>query len=294
MTFSLSDSYSYCQDVSRKTAGNFYYSFRTLPPEQFRAMCALYAFMRISDDIGDDVTIPVAERANRLRGWREEFECVFLQHEDNSKTTHEVFPALADTVRRYQIPLKYFHAVLDGIESDLEPNGFETFADLERYCYQVAGAVGVCCLFIWGFHDERAIEHAVDCGTAFQLTNILRDLGEDAEMGRTYLPREDLRRFDFSAVDLADRCRDGRFERLMRFEVERAKTYYKKAQGLFDLLDRPGKPVFTAMLDIYGGLLSEIERRNYDVFTERVSLSKWRKLRISVGAVVRHRLLSRG
>lgn len=293
MTHSLQESYTYCQEVARSTAGNFYYSFRTLPPEQFRSMCALYAFMRISDDIGDDTTSPAAEKALRLERWRRDFENAVVEG-NRDEPTHAVFPALADIVQRFEIPTKYFHAVLDGIESDLQPTGFETFAELEQYCYQVAGAVGVCCLHVWGFHDERAVAHAIDCGMAFQLTNILRDLGEDAAMGRTYLPREDLRRFDFTENDLACRCRDERFERLMQFEVARAKSYYEKAEGLFELLKRPGKAVFTAMMKIYGGLLSEIERRNFDVFTERVSLSKWRKLRISVGAVLRHRLLSRG
>lgn len=252
-------------------------------------MCALYGFMRISDDIGDTPNISLEEKIKQLVEWRTSLE-VALQGDVSG---HQVFPAFVDVVERYQIPGEYLRAVLDGIESDLQPSEISTFEELSHYCYQVAGAVGLCCLHIWGFHDEAAIERAKDCGVAFQLTNILRDLAEDAEMGRVYLPQEDLARFGFGKQDIIDHRYDDRFRELMQFQVERAESYYRKAEGLFEMLDRPGKPVFSAMMKIYGGLLTEIKNRNYDVFTKRVSLSKCRKLRISLWAVVRYRLLSR-
>ena len=180
--------------------------------------------------------------------------------------------------------------MIDGVESDLQPRSFATFDDLSRYCYQVAGAVGLCCVHIWGFRDERAIPRAIDCGTAFQLTNILRDLGEDAAMGRVYLPAEDLQRFGVTASDLAEHRRGERFTELMRFQVDRARSFYEKSRELFDYLERPGKPILAAMLRIYGGVLDEIERRGYDVFTRRVSLSRGKKLRIALGAVLRYRV----
>jgi 15-cis-phytoene synthase len=143
---------------------------------------------------------------------------------------------------------------------------------------------------LWGFHDERALPAAVDCGTAFQLTNILRDLQEDAARGRVYLPREDLLRFELTADDLTQGCQDERFQRLMKFEVARAREYYGRARALFEFLDPPGQPIFDTMLRIYGGLLDEIERRRYDVFTRRVELSCGRKLFIAGHAIVRHKL----
>jgi phytoene synthase len=207
---------------------------------------------------------------------------------------HFVFPALADVVRRHGIPPEHLAAVIDGVAMDLEPAGFETFGELADYCYHVAGAVGLCCIHVWGFHGGQAAGRAIDCGTAFQLTNILRDLGEDAAMGRVYLPREDLRRFGYSLDDLRAGRRTDAFRELMRFQVARAREHYARAERLFDDLDPPGRPIFAAMLRIYGGLLEEIERREYDVFSRRLRLPKWRKLWIAGDAIVRHRWLRRG
>jgi len=289
VTVSLKDSYAFSRSLAKRTAGNFYFSFLTLHAEQFRAMCALYGFMRVSDDLGDDPACDVVEKTRRLKSWREQLQRA-LQGDCSG---HAVFPALRDVVSRFGIPPEYLHAVIDGVESDVQPSGFAAFDDLARYCYQVAGAVGLCCVHIWGFHDERALSAAVDCGTAFQLTNILRDLGEDSAMGRVYLPQEDLARFGYSAEDLAERCRDERFTTLMRFEVERARSYYRKAEALFDYLEPPGQPILAAMLKIYGGLLDEIERAGYDVFRRRVSLPRWRKLCIAFGAILRYRVFGR-
>ena len=289
MTVSIDDSVAWCRRLSRRTAGNFYFSFLTLPRECFQDMCVLYAFMRLSDDLGDDASLPVEERARRLEQWRIDLRRALA----GEPTDHPVFPALVQMIQRHRIPPQYLFDVIAGVERDLQPVGFETFDELMDYCYHVAGAVGLCCVHVWGYRDERALDLAVDCGRAFQLTNILRDLGEDAAHGRVYLPREDLRRFDYSEEDLAAQRRDDRFVRLMQFQTQRARGFYRRAEQLLDLLDPAGRAVYGAMLRIYGGLLREIERNGYDVFTRPIRLSKARKLAIMLGATIRHRLLGR-
>jgi phytoene synthase len=205
-----------------------------------------------------------------------------------------VFPALVDLVHRRGVPAEYLHAVIQGVEMDLHPARFETFADLADYCYHVAGAVGLCCIHVWGFDGDQAIPLAVECGLAFQLTNILRDLGEDASMGRVYLPQEDLRRFDYHQADILARRRDERFRELMRFQVARAREHYETARQLFSHLEPAGKPIYGAMLRIYGGLLDEIERRDFDVYSQRVRLPRWRKLWFALDSIIRHRWLGFG
>ncbi len=289
MPKTLDESFAWCKSLTKRTAGNFYFSFLTLPAEQLRDMCVLYAFMRVSDDLGDDLSRAVEERESALHQWREE-----LEHALAGETVeHPVFPALVDLVNRHQIPEDYLTAVIDGVCMDLHPKAFETFAELSDYCYHVAGAVGLCCIHVWGFEGQEAIPLAVDCGMAFQLTNILRDLSEDAQMGRVYLPQEDLNQFDYHKSDIEAHCRDERFQNLMQFEVARAREYYAKAQGLFAHLKPAGRPIYAAMRKIYGGLLDEIERREFDVYTQRVRLPRWRKLWISLDSIIRYRWLGR-
>lgn len=292
MTVLLNDcqaSYTYCTALTRQTAGNFYFSFITLPADRQRDMCVLYAFMRVCDDLGDDESVPLEGRAENLRRWREDVGCA-LSGEDAG---HPVLPALVEIVNRYDIPHEYLFAVIDGVEQDLHPVEFATYEELSDYCWHVAGAVGLCCLHVWGFRGEEAIPLAIECGKAFQLTNILRDLGEDIRMGRVYLPAEDLERFGYSRDDLREHRRDERFTALMQFEVERAKACYAQAERLFEWLEPPGRPVYASMLRIYGGLLRKIERSGYDVFSQRIRLSRWHKLAIAVSATVRHRWLRR-
>jgi phytoene synthase len=285
MTPTLEDSYEYCHVLTKRTARNFYYSFLTLPRKRFRAMCVLYAFMRVTDDLGDDET-PGVDRAAALARWRAELLFAW----NSGLCGHPILPAVVDLLRNDRVPLQYLLDVITGVEMDLQPVAFESFDRLADYCYHVAGAVGLACIHLWGFHDERALPAAVDCGTAFQLTNILRDLQEDAARGRVYLPREDLLRFELTENDLLTGCHDERFLNLMKFEVERAREFYGRARALFEYLDPPGQPILDTMLRIYGGLLDEIERRRYDVFTRRVELSCGRKLFIAGHAIVRHKL----
>src|SRR6185437_13846818 len=265
-------SYTWCERLARRQAGNFYHAFRLLPAAQRRAMCALYAFMRIADDLTDGPET-VTEKRLALANWRRQLDDTL-----NGAYSHPLHPAFHHTIERYGIPRRYLDDVLDGVGMDLDADRYDTFADLYRYCYRVASAVGLACIHIWGFADERAKEYAEAAGIALQLTNILRDLGEDAARGRVYLPCEDLARFGYHAADLERGRRDESFRALMRFQVERARNYYESALPLADLLNPAGRAVYLVMLRTYRGLLEAIAQRDYDVFSSRVRLSRLRKL----------------
>jgi phytoene synthase len=273
MTVTLDESRQYCQQLAKQTGKNFYYSFLTLPAEMRRDMCVLYAFMRITDDIGDDESIDLPERRQNLKVWKQSLESTLA----GESAEHVIFPALLDIIQRRQIPVVYLYDVIEGVSQDLEPHRFESWHELEQYCYHVAGAVGLCCIHIWGFKGDDVHTSAVACGTAFQLTNILRDIAEDADRGRVYLPQEDLRQFGYTEDDLKNGVNDDRFRALMQYEVARARQYYEQAEELFASLSKEGQPILRAMIRIYGGLLDQIEARNYDVYSSRVSLSKMKK-----------------
>jgi phytoene synthase len=279
-TVSLVESYAYCRKLTKRTAHNFRFSFLTLPRDRYDAMCALYAFMRITDDLADDEAVPLAQREEQLLEWRvavtEALNGALPSHP--KIPSHPALPALADIVARHRIPTAYLFDVITGVSRDLHPRPIATFEELADYCYHVAGAVGLCCIHIWGYRDPEAVPLAIDCGLALQLTNILRDVAEDSRAGRCYLPTEDLQRFGYSSDDLAAGVQDRRFRDLMRFEVDRAREYYRRAQGLFPLLEPGGRPILRVMLDLYGGLLNELERRDFAVFHERVRLPRWKKL----------------
>jgi 15-cis-phytoene synthase len=276
---SLADSQAYCEELARRQAGNFYHAFRLLPRSQRRAMCALYAFMRVTDDLTDEPGDVAAKRA-ALEGWRRQFHQALAGH-----SSHPLHPAFRHAVTTHGIPGEYLQAVLDGVAMDLEPCRYDTFAELYRYCYHVASAVGLCCIHIWGFSGDKAREYAEAAGIAFQLTNILRDLGEDAARGRVYLPAEDLERFGYRPEQLRRGERTEAFRALMRFEAERARGYYEAARPLAGLLPPPGRAVFQVMSRTYRALLEAIVRRDYDVFSRRVRVSTWRKLWFVAGAL---------
>ena len=302
----LDDCYDHCERLTKRAAGNFYYSFCGLPAPQYRAMCVLYAFMRVTDDCGDAEHRSLPERVADLDAWQQSLTDVMradwsiTDSRDWPEPARLVLPAMREVAERFAIPHEHLFAVVRGVHSDLEfemtgsPNvfaRFQTFDQLADYCYLVAGAVGLCCIHIWGFHGDEATRRAIDCGTAFQLTNILRDVGEDAAAGRVYLPSEDLQRFGVTVEDLKlPRC-DDRFRELMAFESDRAKTFYASAEQLLPCLEPHGRPILKAMLQLYGGLLHEIERRKFDVFRQHVSLPRWRKLWIAADAMIHQRLL---
>lgn len=260
----LDQSYAFCRGVARRRAKNFYYSFVLLPREQRDAMCAIYAFMRYCDDLSDE---PGASR-EAMERWRGALgEALGGKFDD-----YPAWPAFHDTVRRYQIPHEYFFQIIEGVTSDLEPRRIGTFEELYRYCYQVASVVGLSIIHVFGFNSPAAIPLAERCGIAFQLTNILRDVGEDAARGRIYLPAEDLERFGVSAEDLRAGRRTEGFLRLMQFETARARDYYDRSAPLTALVHPRSRPALRALIGIYSRLLTRIEERNFDVFSRRVSL----------------------
>ncbi|HUE12729.1 MAG TPA: phytoene/squalene synthase family protein [Planctomycetaceae bacterium] len=282
---SLADSYAWCRRCTRQSRSNFYVSFLTLPRILFRDMCVLYAFMRVSDDLGDDATIPAQECSAAIDRWR----AYVAQGLDGGRFEHPALPALTDVVRRHGIPREYLFDVIDGVQSDLAPRTFETFAEVSDYCYHVAGAVGLCCLHIWGFSDPRAKGLAIDCGLAFQLTNILRDVAEDARVGRYYLPREDLRRFGLTIDDLRTGNPSAPFRELMAWEAARAQSYFARAEQLVPLCNPAGRPILDAMLRTYAALLGAIEASDFDVHARRIKVGLGRKLRIALGSLWRCR-----
>ena len=275
---SVDQSYRYCLKVARTRAKNFYYSFVLLSKQQRKAMCAIYAFMRYCDDLSDE---PGASRA-AVEKWRAELEDAL----QGRFSEHPVWPAFHHTVRRFGIPHDYFRQMIDGIASDLEPRRIETFDELYQYCYRVASVVGLTIIHIFGFDTRSALPLAEKCGVAFQLTNILRDIREDAEKGRIYIPAEDLRRFGVSEDDLRAGRRDQPFLRLMRFEASRARQYYNESAPLLDLIHPRSKSSLQALIAIYSRLLERIEGTNYDVFSRRVRLSLFEKSWIVVRAFV--------
>jgi phytoene synthase len=265
-------SFAYCERLARRAAANFYHGFRLLPADQRRAMCALYAFMRVADDLADGPG-PTAAKRESLEAWRRQ-----LGEALSGTYHHPLHPALHATLTRYAIPRSHLDDVLDGVGMDLDTDRYETFPELYRYCYRVASAVGLACVRVWGAAGREAEPYAESAGVAFQLTNILRDLAEDAGRGRVYLPGEDLRRFGYAEADLFAGRRSGAFRELMRFEAGRAYAYYDAAGPLAALLPPAGRAVFLVMLRTYRGLLDAIVRRDFDVFSGRVRLGRLHKL----------------
>jgi phytoene synthase len=278
----LRASYEFCAELSRREARNFYYSFLVLPPARRRAMCALYAFLRQTDDLADSPG-PAPEKARAIEAWRR----TLVDALDGRGARWPGLHALADTVHAHAIPPRYLHDVIDGVAMDIEPQPFATFDDLYRYCYRVASVVGLSCLHIWGFRSEggKAEALAEACGVALQLTNIVRDVREDALLGRVYLPQDDLRRFGVEPAELAAPRATGRVRALLEFQGSRAAEYYARAEPLKALVAPVGRPVLQAIVGIYRALLDEIIRRDYDVLSGRVALPAYRKLVITLGSL---------
>jgi phytoene synthase len=279
----LRESYRFCGALSRREARNFYYAFLLLPPGRRRSMCALYAFLRHTDDLADEPG-PAEQKAEALESWRHALDAALA----GDPGAWPGLPALADTVTRHAIPPHLLHEAIEGVSMDIQPRGFATFDELADYCYHVASVVGLCCLHIWGYRSEggeaeRLAEH---CGIALQLTNILRDVREDALSGRIYLPRDDLTRFGVAPEELAaDGRPSDRVRELLAFEARRAYAFYEDAQRLVPLVDPVGRPVLRTIVGIYRALLDEITRRDYGVLDGRISLTPWRKIAIALKAI---------
>ncbi len=273
-------SYKSAEAVARNSRSSFYYSFLVLPPEKKRAFCAVYAFMRYCDDISDGADSTEA-KCEMLRKWRTQLDAVFSGATDGNP----IFPAFLDTARRYEIPADYFHWVIDGAEMDLTVTRYETFQELYKYCFNVASAVGLVCLKIFGFTGQQAMKHAEECGIAFQLTNILRDVKEDSERGRIYLPLEDLRKFGYTQDELHSGVFDNRFCSLMQFETLRAREYYASARKLIPMVEPSSRPALWAMIQIYERILDRIVQKQFDVFRSPIHLAGAEKLSVALKAM---------
>jgi phytoene synthase len=275
----LQESYKHCREIARTRARNFYFSFIMLPPEQRDAMCAVYTFMRYCDDLSDE---PGATKSAMIR-WRRALENALAGHPDE----HPSWLAFLDSVERYKIPHEYFFHMIDGVASDLEPREIATFDDLYQYCYRVASVVGLTTIHIFGFTSRDALPLAEKCGIAFQLTNILRDVREDADLGRVYIPTEDLERFGVSKEDLKAGRRSEQFGRLMEFEADRARRYYRESAPLLPLIQPRTRRSLWVLIAIYSRLLERVSESKYDVLTRRISLSPVEKMWIMLQAAFR-------
>jgi len=272
-------SYAKCRGVARDAASNFYYAFFLLPRPKRDALCALYAFMRLVDDVSDTAG-SAAEKQRGLGRWRAALDAAIA----GDVAVHPVLPALGDTIRRYSIPPRYFHDLISGAEMDLSVPSYATFDRLREYCYRVAGTVGLTCLHVFGFRGPSALDLAEKLGIAFQLTNILRDLPRDYQMGRVYLPQEDLERFGCTAADLARGPVTPALAELLRSNAERAWRLYEEGAALLPLVDSDSRAALWALVRIYSGLLRKIEVCGYDVFSARVRLSAVEKAEILLRA----------
>lgn len=270
-------------DESLNRQSNFYLSFLTLPPPKREAIETIYTFCRVTDDIVDDST-DEGEKKERLMAWNEE-----LVKAMQGESRMPILNRLSRIMSRFNIPLHHVQDLLRGMEMDLTKKRYETFAELEVYCYRAASTVGLMCAEVFGYTNTRTKDYAINLGIALQLTNILRDLKQDGKRGRIYLPIEDLRRFGYTEDDLLRGVVDERYKALMAFECARVHDYYRKAKAA---LAEEDKPLFTAariMGNIYYLLLRRIEQSGYDVFTRRIRVSTAVKVLIVMILRVRRR-----
>jgi len=267
----LEADYARCAEVTRRSSSNFYYAFMLLPAERRRALHAVYAFCRFIDDIADDE--PAGDAAALLQRWREEVDRVYA-----GAPTRAISRALADSARHFNIPREHFDEIITGVEMDLTRNRYGSFDELRQYCYRVASAVGLICIEIFGYTNPAARIYAEKLGIACQLTNIIRDVKEDAQRNRIYLPLEDLARFDVSEEEILHSVYNDNFVRLMEFEAARAQDFYREAEAALPAEDRSSLLTAEAMRMIYGALLDRIVRSNYRVLDRRHSLSAPLKL----------------
>jgi len=271
----LESAYEACRTITRREAKNFYYAFLTLPVAKRRAIYAAYAFCRHCDDTVDEETSTDA-KLKALSDLQANLDSTY-----SGSASSPVYVALADVARNYDIPQEYFQEIILGVESDLVKDRFQNFDELKEYCYRVASVVGLICLQIFGYEDDRAKEYAVDLGLAMQLTNIIRDVREDLDMGRVYLPQDEMARFGYSEDDLRNGVRNEAFLELMRFQSQRAREYFDRGFKLLPYLSRRSRACPAVLGALYSKVLDRIEASDYNVLESRVSLSKAEKIGIT-------------
>lgn len=278
--------YSVCKGITRQNAKNFYYGFLVLPRRKREALCAVYAFMRRCDDITDDPKLGPPERRQQLDTWLDALHRAQQGH----PTDDAILLALTDAQRRYAIPAGLLDELAHGTAMDVEETEalqasgltvqYKTFEDLRLYCYRVASVVGLVCIHIFGYRDPAAEPLAERCGLAFQLTNIIRDVKEDTSLGRVYLPEEDLAKSGLSVSDVLISTDPARLRPVLALEADRAREFYASGDELIPYIAEDSQPALWVLINIYRGLLEKIALKQYDVFTAKVALSTWEKLRI--------------
>ena len=276
MTTQLDLAYRSCQRIARTHAKNFYYAFRVLPRRKRRAIYAAYAFCRYCDDIADEPR-PLDQKRRLFEETRTRLDDAL----EGRETADPVFVALADAARRFSIPAAYFEEVIAGVEMDLTHDRYDSFDDLRRYCYGVASVVGLICLEIFEYADPAAREHAVDLGLAMQLTNIIRDVAEDAQRGRIYLPLDEIASFGYSERELMESAATPAFRELMRFQAARARGYFSSGRRLMPLISPDSRACPATLLNVYSTILDRIESSGFDVFERRIGLGTGEKLLIA-------------
>ncbi|HTV49138.1 MAG TPA: phytoene/squalene synthase family protein [Phycisphaerae bacterium] len=281
---SLTDSQAFCTNVTRTHARNFFYGLKLLPEQKRLSMFALYTWMRRADDLADDIKTGDVDRRGQLESFRANTHAA-IAGESISDSSWPGWLAFINCVRQDNIPVRLFDAMIDGQLQDLNFSQPQNFEELYNYCYRVAGVVGVASIHIWGFTGGEATESlAVDCGVAFQLTNILRDLTEDARNGRIYLPKDELTRFEVMPDQFTKRISSPSFLRMMKFQIERAEGYFYQSGRLDGFIAPDSRCALQAMTDIYQGILRKIARKPDKVLRTRVRLSGWAKSKIALRA----------
>jgi 15-cis-phytoene synthase len=283
---SLEQSMEYCEQLTRRAAKNFYYGLKLLPQPRRGAMYAIYAYMRALDDIADEQDgRPEEQRLNELELWQRQTHAAF-EGEVMDGAAEQLWPAFSETVQHYRVPMAVFDDAIEGQRQDLRPVRFATFDELGKYCYRVAGVVGLASIYIWGFEGGADTERlAVDRGIAFQLTNILRDLREDAARGRIYLPRDEMAAHGVTEDDIFSGRGDERFQSLMKLQIARAREYYARSAPLEQRIEETSRPTLATMTDIYHALLERIASDPQRVLRQRVSLSISTKLKFMWKAI---------
>jgi phytoene synthase len=271
----------YCQQKTAQSGSSFYYSFLFLPPDRRRAITALYAFCREVDDTVDETSDQSVARI-KLAWWRNEVTQMYT-----GTPTHPVMLALQPHIAPYDLKQEHLQAIIDGMEMDLDQSRYLDYPNLKKYCWHVAGVVGILSASIFGVTNPRTLKYAETLGLAFQLTNIIRDVGEDARKGRIYLPINELQQFNVTAADLLNARHSEKFEALMKFQADRAQKLYDDAFALLPQEDRRAQRPGLMMAAIYRTLLDEIERDGFHVLTQKISLTPLRKLWLAWKTYVR-------
>lgn len=272
MATELELAYDHCRRVAKSEAKNFYYGFMTLPFRQRRSIYAAYAFCRLCDDIADGPSA-LDEKRRLLADTRQLLRC-----SERGDVSGPTYVALADTISTFNIPARYFEEVIEGVEMDLVQASYGTFEDLREYCYKVASAVGLICMEIFGYEDAQAKEYAVDLGLAMQLTNILRDVREDAQRGRIYIPLDEIASFGYSPEELRKGVINDAFRALMKHQIARARRYFESGRRLLPLVPARASACPAILIAVYSRILDRIESSDFDVFSTRVGLGTIEKL----------------